>query len=257
MTEIRDNKSAEINELAAALSKAQAEFTGAKKDSKNPFFKSNYASIESVIESTKEALAKHGLSVSQPTEPVDGRDYVRTTLFHSSGQFVDGLYPIVLGEKKDAQAVGSATSYARRYALKGILNIADHDDDGESTMGRSSSSNKSSPIVVPLDEPPHRKLPAGVAFKAPEVTPAMKKRFEKTEDEQIKASFERAPFELIDEAPPPTEEYAGPIAAVKEANAAFVNWPECCGQKMNQSKFKGKENEVYCFKCKSKRQKNW
>ncbi len=99
MTEIRDNKSAEINELAAALSKAQAEFTGAKKDSKNPFFKSNYASIESVIESTKEALAKHGLSVSQPTEPVDGRDYVRTTLFHSSGQLTGSILSFLARKK--------------------------------------------------------------------------------------------------------------------------------------------------------------
>lgn len=128
-----------INELAAALSKAQAEIKGATKDSKNTFFKSSYADLASVWEACRIPLTKNGLAVIQTTDVIadTGGDttLLVTTLVHSSGQYIQGRYPIH-PVKNDPQSLGSAITYARRYALQAIVGIAPDDDDGEAAMGR-------------------------------------------------------------------------------------------------------------------------
>ena len=68
-----------IGALAAALSKAQADITGALKDSSNPFFKSKYADLNSIREAALPVLNSHGITVIQPTTIIDGVDYVETT----------------------------------------------------------------------------------------------------------------------------------------------------------------------------------
>ena len=125
--------SEQINELAVALNKAQADFMVAKKDAKNPFFKSKYATLNAVYEAVAEALLKNGLSVIQP---IVG-DAVETTIIHTSGQFITSSCPIVCAKQNDPQAMGSAITYARRYSLASLLGVmTDEDDDGEKAMGR-------------------------------------------------------------------------------------------------------------------------
>lgn len=119
-------------DLYVALSKAQAEMGGAKKDSINPFFKSKYADLESVWGACRGPLTKHGLSVIQTTKvSPEGVLCVITTLAHSSGQSVSGEFPLI-GHKLDPQGIGSAVSYARRYALAAIVGVYQTDDDGNS-----------------------------------------------------------------------------------------------------------------------------
>lgn len=122
--------SEQVNELAAALAKAQAGMKPAVKNAKNPFFKSNYATLDSVLDSLKKPLSDNGLSVCQiPT----GGGLV-TVLLHSSGQWVAGCLPLH-AEKETPQAFGSAITYARRYALGAITGLAtEEDDDGEAAM---------------------------------------------------------------------------------------------------------------------------
>lgn len=130
-------QSSEVKDLFTALSKAQSEIRGAVKDSANPFFKSKYADLESVWEACRAALTSNGLSVIQTTEyQVEAGTCVVTTLGHSSGQWIKGTLPI-MAIKNDPQGIGSAITYARRYALAGIVGIVQVDDDGESAMGRS------------------------------------------------------------------------------------------------------------------------
>lgn len=125
--------SEQINELAVALNKAQADFMVAKKDAKNSFFKSKYATLNAVYEAVAEALLKNGLSVIQP---IVG-DAVETTLVHTSGQFITSSCPIVCAKQNDPQAMGSAITYARRYSLASLLGVmTDEDDDGEKAMAR-------------------------------------------------------------------------------------------------------------------------
>ena len=128
-------QSEQINELAAALAKAQGEITGALKDSNNPFFKSKYADLASCWDACRKPLSENGLAVIQPTVEKDGTVYVVTTLAHSSGQWIRGWLPI---KTKDdgPQAQGSGLTYARRYALAGIVGLAQVDDDAEAAQAR-------------------------------------------------------------------------------------------------------------------------
>ena len=130
-------RSDSIAALAAALSKAQATMTSAKKDSTNPHFKSRYADLASVWDACRESLTKNGLAVVQLPGKDEAGYYVETVLTHSSGEFVSCKLHIV-PIKDDPQGLGSSITYARKYALAAIAGIApdDSDDDGEAAMGR-------------------------------------------------------------------------------------------------------------------------
>ena len=123
------NKSDSITELAKALCKAQSEMGGAAKDANNPFFKSKYADLSSVIRVIKEPFANNGLSFVQ-FPLCDGQNAgVETMLMHESGEWLQSecLIPLV---KKDPQGSGSAITYAKRYALQAMCGIPSEDDDG-------------------------------------------------------------------------------------------------------------------------------
>ena len=120
--------SEQINELAAALAKAQGQIEGAKKDSINPHFKNRYADLSSVWDACREALTTNGLSVVQSAENCEAGYGVTTMLLHTSGQWMRGtLY--LKPTKDDPQGAGSALTYARRYALSAMIGIAPEDDD--------------------------------------------------------------------------------------------------------------------------------
>ena len=131
------NKSESINELAAALCKAQGEFLPAKMNSVNPFLKNNYADLGSVIMAAKAACTKYGLAVSQPAFVQDGQVTVTTLLMHQSGQWLSSDMTLQLGDDKGrstAQAAGSIITYLRRYGLSAMLGIyADEDTDGDTS----------------------------------------------------------------------------------------------------------------------------
>ncbi len=124
------NKSEAINELAAALSKAQGLMEGAKKDSDNPFFKSKYADLASVVDAIRGPFAENGLAYVQVPIPTEG-DWVQveTILLHASGQWLSSIVDVPVS-KGDAQGYGSALTYARRYGLSAICGVAPEDDDG-------------------------------------------------------------------------------------------------------------------------------
>lgn len=146
--------STSITNISAALLNAQKKMGDATKGSKNPFYKSSYADLNSIREAVTPALNEEGISVLQPTSiSADGSAYVETTLLHSSGEYLTSVFPIVVSKANDAQAFGSAVSYARRYALQSFLSVGAVDDDGEATMGRKASTTsyaqaKEAPKVV-------------------------------------------------------------------------------------------------------------
>ena len=142
----------EINHLALALSNAQSKAMAALKDSSNPFVKSKYADLESVWSALREPLTENKLCVIQTTDFKDGITVVITTLAHSSGQWIRGYYPLN-PVKNDPQAVGSALTYARRYALAAITGIVQVDDDGEAAMHRSKPDVISQPNGAPAASP--------------------------------------------------------------------------------------------------------
>jgi hypothetical protein len=134
---LRKNKmqSESIAALAAALSKAQADITGALKDSSNPFFKSKYADLASCWDACRKQLAANNLAVIQTTEVTEGGTVLVTTLAHSSGEWMRGTLPVVTKDN-GPQAQGSGITYARRYALAAIVGLAQIDDDAEAAQAR-------------------------------------------------------------------------------------------------------------------------
>jgi hypothetical protein len=129
-------RSESIINLAAALSKAQAVMTGAMKDSQNPHFKSSYADLSSVWDACRKPLTDNGLSVVQlPAYTERGTVEIETILVHESGEYIGGSIEIPVS-KVDAQGLGSAITYGRRYSLAAVVGIAPEEDDGESAVGR-------------------------------------------------------------------------------------------------------------------------
>lgn len=127
-------KSEQINELATALAKAQAEIENASKNSSNPHFKSKYADLAEVINTVRPVFSSHGLSISQFPSFADGLASVETVLMHSSGQWMSGTASAGV-TKQDAQGVGSAITYLRRYSLAAVAGIAQEDDDANAAVG--------------------------------------------------------------------------------------------------------------------------
>lgn len=140
-----------IAAISAALSKAQGQMSPAIKDSTNPHFRSTYADLASVWDACRGPLSANGLSVVQIPEELDnGRISIQTMLTHSSGEYICGTLVIPVG-KNDAQGVGSAISYGRRYALASMVGITQADDDGNAASEAPKA--KAAKIKVVKDEP--------------------------------------------------------------------------------------------------------
>lgn len=118
-------------ELFAALAKAQSEVENATKGSVNPHFKNRYADLAEVLNTVRPVFAKYGLSIIQAPSFDGSMASVTTTIGHASGGYVTSVASCVPG-KSDAQQIGSATTYLRRYALAAMCGIAQEDDDGNS-----------------------------------------------------------------------------------------------------------------------------
>ena len=118
-----------IGKLALALSKAQKDYKTVERNCVNPFFKSRYSDLASILDATREALASNELAVIQTNETSEnGKLVVVTTLMHSSGEWVSGtlaMKPV----KDDPQGQGSCLTYIRRYAMQQILGVASEDED--------------------------------------------------------------------------------------------------------------------------------
>lgn len=149
------NRSDNVNELFAAMAKAQMEMTGAKKDSTNPHFRSAYADLASVREASLPHLNKHGIAVIQSPRLVSVGEHewnveVDTYLGHSSGQFMSDTLAVIVS-KPDAQGIGSAITYARRYALGAIAGVAPEDDDGNAAVGDARAAAQNSAPAGAMD----------------------------------------------------------------------------------------------------------
>lgn len=134
-------KTESISKISAALLKAQSTMTAALKDAKNPFFKSSYADLNSVLDASRPALNANGISVVQSTSSRMNEQGVRvqvleTILLHESGEYIGSETDIVVKPNGNAQDYGSAISYARRYGLQALVALKGEDDDGNKASGK-------------------------------------------------------------------------------------------------------------------------
>lgn len=134
-----------IAEITKALSAAQGAIQCAAKDSKNPFFKSRYADLAAIWNAARKPLTDNGLAISQLLSLPEGkRVKVHTLLLHTSGERLSSELEMPL-EKTDPQSIGSAFTYARRYALAAIAGIV---TEGEDDDGNAASQVAHKPEVV-------------------------------------------------------------------------------------------------------------
>ncbi len=133
-----------MSNLYKSLLEAQKEMGSVKKDAKNPFFKSTFATLNSVRETAIPVLNKHGIVLTQPTVMVDNKVFVKTELTHAeSSESTSSLTEVIVKNPQDAQQVGSGISYARRYGIMSLLCLAAEDDDGNGAVAKAVIENKS------------------------------------------------------------------------------------------------------------------
>ncbi len=160
MTEIRSSD--QINEIAEAIAKAQAELENVERGGTNPHFRSRYAQLGAVLDEVRPKFAKHGVAILQHAVNGAGSTVgIVTRLAHSSGQWIESsLY--VAPTKFDAQGAGSVISYLRRYALMAVAGIGPDDDDGEAAVGRPQGQTPNGATRI-ATTPPSPVAPANVS----------------------------------------------------------------------------------------------
>jgi hypothetical protein len=160
-------QSGSIGALAKALAAAQGEMKNPPKDSVNPHFRSRYADLATVRDAVLPVLSRHGLAVVQtPCDTADG-PALCTSLLHESGEWIQSVARLHQ-VKLDPQGIGSALTYARRYALQSLAGVAADDDDD----GNAATAPRPQAQQRPAQKAPQgNSLPPLVTPKQPEVTP--------------------------------------------------------------------------------------
>jgi len=141
----------ELGEYAQALCKVQGEVEGSIKDAKNPFFKSQYSTLEACVAALKPVLLKNDFCVSHVLVSEDGKDYMYTMLLHKSEQWMCTKWGIGTGINDAPQAKGSAITYARRYTLCAITGLTQEDDDGQSSTQTKVKEQAAAKIIAGLE----------------------------------------------------------------------------------------------------------
>ena len=118
-----------INEISTALSKAQGIMGNPVFNKVNPHFKSQYADLSSVLNAVRPALSANGISIMQMTSIEEAGVILYTRFTHSSGQWIQSVYPVTSSSKH--QDIASALTYAKRLSLSAMAGVAgEEDDDG-------------------------------------------------------------------------------------------------------------------------------
>jgi len=99
------------------------------KDSTNPFYKSKYADINSLLDVIKPLANELGLTIIQPLGVEDGKNILETRIYNDKEIIASSK--IILPDIQDPQKIGSAITYYRRYSLQSLLLLQAEDDDGE------------------------------------------------------------------------------------------------------------------------------
>ncbi len=128
------SKQQSINEKLFAL---QQEIGAISKDANNPFYKSKYFDINSLLKQLQPLLKKHKLLLIQPIE--EDMVYSKILCIEGTGGVISGLK---LPELNDPQKLGSAITYYRRYTLQSLLALQAEDDDGNVASGKTAKDKK-------------------------------------------------------------------------------------------------------------------
>jgi len=130
-------QSESVNELATALAKAQAEIRNPNKNTKNTFFKNEYADLTSVLGCIRPVASANGLSFIQAVEAYNGNVAVTSQITHSSGQWIKQVASVEVPKtsKNPIQDLGSMATYLKRYQAQSIWAICGDEDTDAQDLG--------------------------------------------------------------------------------------------------------------------------
>ena len=133
--------------VSAALVAIQADLRNPAKDktANTGTYSYKYADLASILDLIRPILAKHQCALAQDVRMEDGRLLISTRLIHSSGECLD-FGPLAGSVGGSWQQTGGGITYARRYALQAILNIAADEDDDAASAPPPSSAKKAKPL---------------------------------------------------------------------------------------------------------------
>lgn len=131
-----------MKQISSALVLAQSKFRPVNKDSENPFFKSSYADLSSILNMVVPILSSEGIAVSQPMRVEGEKTILCTNLIHTSGELM--VSEMILPNIADPQKYGSLITYYKRYQLQAMLGISTTDDDDDANNASSNIYNQPS-----------------------------------------------------------------------------------------------------------------
>lgn len=149
-------QSEEIDQLSAALVEAQGHFAAVDKTASNTFFQNKYADLPAIVRAVQPILLANGLAVTQWPSFDGEHDLLTTRIIHTSGQWIEDSVRLYL-VKLDPQGLGSAITYARRYALSAALGIVTEEDDDGNAASPKRRTQK--PAQRPQERPAHQDRP--------------------------------------------------------------------------------------------------
>lgn len=130
-------QSENLDKLFKGMNAFRSQLKQPAKDAKNPFFKSNYVTLEGVQNAIDAAIKNTGLAYTQIVKNDDnGNVGVETIITHESGQYLATGVLALRPEKATPQGYGSTITYAKRYQLASAFGVSsDVDDDGNVGSG--------------------------------------------------------------------------------------------------------------------------
>lgn len=250
--------SATVGKLYSAIAKAQKELRAASKDAKNPDKNSRYASLASVIDAATEAYSNNGVAILQPPTASGSVVSITTILAFDEEWFESTLDLQAMVMRKggvfetmlDPQSIGSAITYARRYALASTCLISQDDDDGE----KASKAAKEAAAQAAADKEAASMF--GEAPKSADAPPPVAKaedfkKLNKKSPEKAQASADLANKRIAEEQAKLDATIAGPPASAQERLEWFLSnertkyqhWDEFARIKADMIEVLGDEGE--------------
>ena len=136
-----------INDIAAALAKAQGQFVNPSRNrdvevsmKTGGKYSFSYATLDGILDMCRKPLSDNGLGIVHALSTDEQGPICETRLLHASGQWIETAVPIIVADNANAQAWGGAITYARRYGICALLSIAaDEDDDANQAVGNTTA----------------------------------------------------------------------------------------------------------------------
>ena len=149
-------RSEQINELAAALAKAQGKFSPVVRSATNPTLGNRYATLDGVIDAIRKPLAEESLSYVQLIGRRDEHITLTTMLMHESGQYIQTEADInsLAGNRavNDMEALGATLTYMKKYQLSAFLGLnTERDDDGNAATTKPKQKQQRTTVPQPSD----------------------------------------------------------------------------------------------------------